>query len=82
MFLCLECGGLFEDPKKYQETHGLDSPPYETWFGCPYCGGEYVETIQCDECGNWITGKYVEIDGGTVICDDCYLIKDIEDLRW
>ena len=80
MHLCLDCGNLFEEPKHYTETHGLDSPPYETWNGCPDCGGAYVETVRCDECGEWIDGEYVELKNGQNICDNCYIVKDVSDM--
>ena len=80
MYLCLECKGLFEDPVKYQDTHGLDSPPYETFYGCPYCGGAFVETKMCDICGSYIEGKYAVIDDYQFVCEECYVIKDVEDL--
>ena len=79
MYLCLDCGALFEDPQKYTETHGLSSPPYETWTGCPECGGGYVETICCHLCGEWVTGEYVKLKDGTVACDQCYKVNDIID---
>lgn len=79
MYLCLECDNIFDEPKRYTETHGLASPPYETWEGCPYCGEMYVETCQCDICGNWVNGEYVECKDGTIICEDCYSIKHIGD---
>lgn len=82
MYVCIDCEGLFEDTKRCIETHGLDTPPYEEWYVCPYCGGgDYVQTEQCDLCGDWITGKYVELDDGRFVCDDCYQLKDIEDMR-
>jgi hypothetical protein len=79
MFLCLDCDALFEEAEGYIETHGLSSPPYEGMSGCPSCGGSYVETIQCDYCGDWIIGKYVELDDDTIACEDCYRIKDVRD---
>lgn len=82
MFLCLDCDALFEEPKEYIETHGLSSPPYESWSGCPNCGGAYVKTIPCECCGEWITGEYVKFNDYTVACEDCYSIKDIRDGRW
>ena len=78
MYLCLDCNKLFEEPRRYVETHGLDYPPYESWKGCPECGGAYVETFECAQCGRWITGDYIDVDG-TLICDGCYHIKSIED---
>jgi hypothetical protein len=80
MYLCLECEKLFEEPQKYEDSHGLDSPPYETWYGCPNCAGGYVETMPCDVCGSYITGKYAVIDDSQFVCEECYSIKDIEDL--
>lgn len=80
MHICLDCGILFENPKHHTETHGLDSPPYETWSGCPECGGAYVETTRCDECGEWITGEFVELNGGQRICEQCYVVKDVADM--
>lgn len=79
MYICLDCGELFEEPCKYVETHGLDSPPYEKYMGCPHCGGAYVETIQCDICGEWISGEYVKLDNDMVVCDNCYVVKCVED---
>lgn len=81
MYVCLDCGCLFDDPEAYTESHGLDSLPYETYSGCPKCAGAYVETVECDCCGEWITGEYVELDNGTVACYNCYIIKNIEDME-
>ena len=55
MFRCFECGNLFEEGEQavWEETHGLDSPPYEKFSGCPVCKGDYEEVHQCKECGDW-----------------------------
>ena len=55
MFRCESCGNLFEEGEQavWEETHGLDSPPYEKWSGCPVCKGDYEEVHQCKECGDW-----------------------------
>ena len=55
MYRCENCGNLFEEGKQavWEETHGLDSPPYEKWSGCPVCKGDYEEVYQCKECGDW-----------------------------
>ena len=55
MFRCCECGNLFEEGEQavWEETHGLDSPPYEKWSGCPACNGDYEEVHQCKKCGDW-----------------------------
>lgn len=78
MYLCLDCERIFDKPEHFTAFHGLDSPPYETWTGCSYCGGAYVDAIPCDLCGRWVTGEYVELKDGTIICDNCYDIKNVE----
>ena len=57
MYKCTECGNLFEEGEQatWEETHGLDSPPYEKFSGCPVCKGGYEEVYQCEECGDWHT---------------------------
>ena len=55
MYRCESCGNLFEEGEQavWEERHGLDSPPYEKWSGCPICKGDYEEVHQCKECGDW-----------------------------
>ena len=57
MFKCCDCGNLFEEGEQavWEERHGLDTPPYEQWSGCPICKGGYEEVRQCKECGDWHT---------------------------
>ena len=71
MYICLECGLIFDDPVKWEETHGLDCGPYEKWSGCPKCRGSYAETYRCDRCGEWIEGSYIKIDDNRY-CEYCY----------
>lgn len=80
MYLCLDCGRLFEEPKRCVETHGLDTPPYEVWDGCPYCSGGYVETKRCDVCEEWIVGEYIKLNDDTFVCDNCYEVMSVEDM--
>lgn len=78
MYKCKNCGGVFEEPKFYTETHGLDSPPYENWTGCPSCSGAYKGAIQCDQCGEYIVGEYIKINSGVCICENCYSVEDTD----
>lgn len=80
MYLCLDCERTFYETKEFVERHGMHIPPYETWTGCPYCGGVYVEAVSCDLCGGWITGEYVELKDDTIVCDNCYDVRDINDV--
>lgn len=77
MFICLDCGCVFDEPKHWIETHGLDSPPYEEWDGCPSCGGAYAETHKCDGCNDWLCGTYAETKNGNKYCERCFIIKEI-----
>lgn len=72
-YICLDCGYQFDEPRKYTETHGLDSPPYEHMSCCPVCGGSYDEAVECDECGKLFPfGSGHWIDETTLVCESCY----------
>ena len=77
-YTCLDCGKTFDEPKRWEERHGLESPPYEDFSGCPYCGGAYTRTILCDGCEKPITGDFVEIEPtGDRFCDECFMMKSL-----
>lgn len=44
MYKCVDCGRSCERPSKRVEKHGLDSPPYEEFDCCPFCGGDVYIT--------------------------------------
>ena len=73
MFRCCECGNLFEEGEQdvWEERHGLDSPPYEKWSGCPVCKGDYEEVHQCKKYGDWYAADelYDELYDGW--CEKC-----------
>ena len=71
MYRCENCGNLFEEGEQavWEETHGLDSPPYEKFSGCPVCNCEYEEVYKCKECGDWHTDD--ELYNGW--CENCLL---------
>lgn len=50
-YYCECCDITFDEPKKFIEKHGFDTPPYEEFYGCPGCGGGYVEVEEKeDDC--------------------------------
>ena len=51
MYICQDCGHIFEEPVGYLDRHGLDSPPYERASACPACCGSFVEAAVCEGCG-------------------------------
>lgn len=72
MYICLDCGKVFSEPKHWVETHGLSHGPYEEFNGCPTCGGAYAKALKCSCCGEWIRGEYVKTTEGERYCDGCY----------
>lgn len=79
MYLCTNCELLFDDPKCVTERHGFDCGPYEQRYCCPHCGGDFVETTRCNECGEYIQGKFVVVNGSECYCDNCYRLLDMRD---
>ena len=72
MYLCLDCGELFQEPFMYVEKHG------EQQMCCPYCKGDYVDTFRCDECGEWICSDKYYIIGKRKYCDECCMKISLE----
>lgn len=79
MFVCIECGNIFEFPMRFVETYGLDTPPYQEFTCCPDCGGAYAEAHKCDHCGEWIDGTYIKLDNGNRFCENCYMPMEVGD---
>ena len=68
MFICNNCGAIFEDCKIIEEHH-----PYgmgyatEEWAVCPHCEDtDFAEAEECKRCGE----LFAELDEG--LCDVCY----------
>jgi hypothetical protein len=81
MYVCVECGTLFEQPKHFIETHGFTYPPYEEWDGCPDCSGVFIEAHECDCCGEYITGDYIKTDNDKRFCESCFCVHELGDER-
>lgn len=73
MYVCLDCGTLFEEYKQCQseplEYFGF--PCREKWSGCPNCESwNTCEVFQCDSCGEYILNDYYKVDDKR-FCDNC-----------
>ena len=79
MFICFDCGQIFEMPEQWQETHGFNRSPYEHFNGCPSCGGAYTKTYRCDCCDEWINGEYIKTEHDKRFCRDCYSHMELGD---
>lgn len=78
-YICMDCGCKFDDPKHYIEKHGLEHGPYEEFDGCPKCGGDYEDIMECDICGAEIPLSEYSVnittdkDGNKYhTCDNCW----------
>jgi hypothetical protein len=76
-YICEDCYYLCKNPIFLREDHGLDSPPYEETTGCPRCGGNLIDVRVCDNCGDYITGDYIQISTGECYCENCFALKTI-----
>ena len=52
-YVCRNCGTVFDEGQQvtWEESHGLESGPYEQYVGCPVCNGDFVKTTFCKGCG-------------------------------
>ena len=67
MYICGDCGKLFEEPKEWSQNHG-EPHLTERWSGCPHCGGGFEEATECEKCG-----EYFEADSLYCgYCGDCF----------
>lgn len=71
MYICLECGHIFEDgeEKRWTESRGefWGMACSEEMTGCPICEGDYEEAKECEICHSAHLGE--DLNGG--VCDEC-----------
>lgn len=79
MYKCLDCGHVFEEPKRvnaddYYGVSGMFESRSTTYYDvCPECEGSIEEAKQCEICGEYfmddeLTDTTEYINGG---CGDC-----------
>ena len=54
MYICLECGEEFSNPKTTEDNHGVPFLLKVKHRVSPCCHGAFAEAIRCDRCGNLI----------------------------
>lgn len=75
IYICKDCGKIFEEPKQYTEKLNSDKYPYHSWMGCPNdkcTGGNYEITLQCEVCKKYAKEEYITTEDGHVYCSKCY----------
>ena len=70
MYICKNCGNVFEELDSWTESH-----PYgegyadEYWSGCPYCNSTSVDEAElCEICDEYESAEDMH-DG---VCDKCF----------
>lgn len=68
MYICNDCGAVFEDFKVVREAHPYGmGVAFEEWAYCPHCdSGDFEEAKECERCGEY----FVSLTDG--LCDLCY----------
>lgn len=80
MYYCLNCEQETENLQIISEKHGLDTPPYEEFYVCPFCKSEEViKEIRCAKCDEIITDDFIAIDDKQY-CRDCFEYHAFEEL--
>lgn len=67
MFICEECGEVFEEPNVYKEHHPYGMGFATEYFAvCPCCNDTSIsEAKRCDVCGEWFAKLHDDL------CDEC-----------
>lgn len=52
MFVCEECGAVFDVPHTYVE-YIEPANTWHTWVGCPECGGTLIAAVDDDGLETW-----------------------------
>ena len=68
MYICNDCGALFEEPVTCNEKHPCgEGYAYELIAVCPSCAGSFGKAVKCTNCGCF-HGEEKLNDG---MCTDC-----------
>ena len=76
MYKCVECGGIFEEPKRYCDDYtpggAFEGGSFMSYYNaCPYCASNYDEAQVCVGCGKYKIIKYGGFIDGEFYCDNC-----------
>lgn len=77
MFLCNDCGEVFDEPHEATIYHSeVDYQCEEYYCVCPSCGeNDFDEVVQCEVCDDFIVKnereKYIAFSNGDNVCNNC-----------
>lgn len=76
MYICCDCGHVFEEPKHYSEDRtpggAFEGGSFiEHYDGCPLCAGAFEEAVECDGCGEYVSERVIEYNNDGAFCNSC-----------
>ena len=73
MFICKECGAIFEEPRITSESHPYgEGSASEEWAYCPVCGESgFEEAHQCSRCSEYFAFDDLDYIGHSLYCEVC-----------
>ena len=83
MLLCTNCYSSIEENEcgTYTDMHGFEYGLGETSWQCPHCKSTDVyNAVLCDGCNEYFCGDYVQVSNGNIYCEECFVIKDTDDV--
>ena len=75
MFICNECGEVFEEAKVIEERHPYgEGYATEEWFVCPHCGDSHIEEAKkCSRCDEYVADSETTLgEGLQPLCRLCH----------
>lgn len=83
MYLCLDCDNVFDEDEVVVKENRIDGYFDFCWEECPNCeGGNFVEAVQCDYCGEWFPKDDAEnmgMEETDLMCKKCFVAEFGED---
>lgn len=84
MYICCDCGHVFETPKHCSEDRtpggSFEGGSFiEHWEGCPLCEGAFEEAVECDGCGEFTYSSSLTSTKDGEYCESCMEEMDGDD---
>lgn len=67
IYVCDQCGGVFDGPYHITERHGFLEPPFEQIPVSPCCEADFSNGAECAECGRIVSEDNIEYG----LCGSC-----------
>lgn len=81
MYICCECHNTFDYPFICYDDmlEHFGTPCHTIVHLSPCCKSDFVETFNCDLCGQPVLDDYISLENGQRICSYCFSKHNILD---